>query len=206
MPLPQKTIDALSQNSARTPGWSGSLLMFCGTLLFISVFVYGGLQYGYLPYLNDRVKKLKDQTQNFNRQVPVEDQQKIVTFYSQLTNMRSILDKKTAATPLLRWLEASTVPNIFYVKVSFNATNQQIAFSGEARSVPDITSQVTLFQADPNVERVNLGNMSVGGGNLWQFDLTVFLKHPIAEDGLAPNPISNPQASSSEDGITPPAP
>ncbi len=185
MPLPQKTIDALSRAPAQTPGWSGRLLMFCGTLFLASIFVYLGLLYGYLPYLEGQVKKLKDQMQSFNQQVSLADQEKIVTFYSQLAHVKSLLMTRAGATPLLHWLEARTVPNLFYTKFSFNAANRQVVLGGSARGVPDITAQVRLFQSDPAVERVNLGNMNVGVGNLWQFDLTVFLKHPLTEDDLA---------------------
>ena len=168
-------IDQLTRVPAQTPGWSGRLLMFSATLLFISAGTYFGLLYGYMPYIDGQVGKLKDQMQSFSQQVSTDDQHKITTFYSQLTNVKSLLDTRTTPSALFSWLEKNTMPNVFYARFAFNATAKQLALGGSARSVDDIMDEVRLFQAQPEVERVNVGSIAAAA-SLWQFDLSIFFK------------------------------
>lgn len=176
MPLPQKVIEALSRESAQTPGWSGQLLMFSGTLFAIALFVYLGIIFGYRPYLNSEARKLNSQIQAFSQKIPISDQENIIRFYSQLVNVQSLLKNHVAVSPLFGWLEKNTQANVYLTRLSVNVPGRQAAVSGVAKTMEDVAEQLAVFERAPEVDQVNVGNISLGATGAWQFDAALLFR------------------------------
>jgi Tfp pilus assembly protein PilN len=185
MALPEKVIERLGREPVRTPGWSSRLLMFSSTLLFICLFVYIGLVYGYTPYLKTQLKELDGQIQKFGQEISAADQTELIAFYSQMANIKKLLNNHIAASRLFEWLEKQTQTNVFFSKLGLNIQNNQLSLAGVAKSAEDIAEQLQVFQSQPEVELVSVNNISVGASGLWQFDLSVklsrdFLKQEVS--------------------------
>lgn len=172
MPFPQPAIEQLSQRAPRSPAWFGQLMMFGGTLFFVAVAIYIGIIFGYKPYLNHRVDSLNQQIATFAQQVPAEQQAEIATFYSQLVNLKGLLNKHVAMTSFFAWLEQVTLPSVQIQKLNVSGNNRQASITGVARTVTDIASQLAVLESQPGVERINLKNVTNANG-AWQFDMTV---------------------------------
>lgn len=172
MALPQKVIDQLGREPSATPGWAGQILMFSGTIFFISIVIYLGLDFGYKSYLSSQVKKLKDQVQAFSEQVPVEDQKKIIDFYSQTSNLKTVLANHIFSSQLLRWLERNSQINVTYDKFNLNVGNSQVTLGGSSKTMDDINQQLIVFQAQQEVSKVAIGNINFSN-NLWHFEATL---------------------------------
>ncbi len=179
MPLPPKAIEQLAREPVRTPGWSSRLLMFSGTIFLIALFVHIGLVFGYGPFLQSMVDKLDLQIQTFSQEIPFDDQAKIIAFYSQLANLKTLLDRHALASPLFDWLERSTHKNVTYTKFVLNVGGRELSLGGTAKSANDIAEQTGFLEQQAEVDRVNLNSMTLGNAGLWQFDLSVFLKPGI---------------------------
>ena len=176
-------MERLVHESVRTPGWSGRLMMFASTLFLISIFAYLGLAYGYRPYLSGQHDSLAAQAKTLSQQVQTQNQAQVVEFYSQLSNLRSILDKHMYASSLFGLLEKSVHPNVYFTHLSFNSANNQVTLNGMAKTAQDIPAQIQIFQAQPGVSRVAFNNLSAAGtGGQWQFDVVLT---------LAPDVLSN---------------
>jgi uncharacterized membrane protein YvbJ len=87
MPLPQQVVEQLSRESSRTPGWSSGIILFSGTVFGVVLLVYLGLTFGYTPYLNAQISQANDQIKKLDQSVSADDQTKLATFYSQVTNL-----------------------------------------------------------------------------------------------------------------------
>ena len=176
MALPEQVIDRLSREPVHTPGWSGQLLMFAGTIFLISLGVYLGLMFGYKPYLNSKISKLDAQIQKFTQEVPLSDQEKLASFYSQLSNLTGILHTHVISSPLFDWLEKRTDVNVYYTKFNFNPATKQLALTGIAKTTSDFIQQIQAFQAESAVERMNVNSLTSSPNGMWQFDLVLFLR------------------------------
>jgi hypothetical protein len=176
MALPQKVVEQLSRSSSTTPGWSSGLLKLAGTALVLGVFLYVGIIYGYKPYLEGEVTKLDAQIATFAQEVPVDEQAKIVGFYSQLGNLKSLLSQHAATSPLFDWLEKHTQANIYFTKLTLNVQTRQVGLTGVAKNVEDVSSQLAILQANENVARTNLSNVSILPSGVWQFDASIIFK------------------------------
>jgi hypothetical protein len=192
MALPPSAIEQLSRDPIRTPGWSGRLLMFAVTLLFISIAGYAGLTFGYEPYLTNRIQEAQSEMDQLSRKASAEEQEQILSFYSQLVNVKNLIDGHTYPTLLFKWIEAATHPNVYFSKFDFNAKNRTVSLLGIAKNVRDVTEQIEIFEKRPEVAKVSFSNVSVLGTGGWQFDATIVLK-----EGVLSSASKNPVATES---------
>lgn len=173
MALPQPTYEQLASRAPRSPAWFGQLMAFAVTLLVLSIVALLGITFGFRPYLESRVSKLDADIQEFSRQVPAEEQAQIATFYSQLANLKTVLAAHTATPAFFAWLENATVQQVQFTKVAMNASSRQVQMSGVARTAAAVADQVSSFQRQPGVERVDFRSSSQAGAGGVQFDLNV---------------------------------
>lgn len=175
MPLPQQVIDRLSKEPPKTPGWSAGVLTFAAGMLFIAVMTYAGMAFGYSPYLNGKILTLNGQISALAKQVSSDDQGKLITFYSEITNVRAALANHVVFSKFLSWLEQHTEVNVSYTKLGFASTNQ-ITISGSAKDEADVNQQIAIFEAAPEVSSVNVSNVLLSDATgLWQFNATLIL-------------------------------
>jgi hypothetical protein len=175
VPLPQKVIEQLGRAPARTPGWSGRLLMFSSTVFFIALALYVGVQFGYIPYVEGGVNELRSEMNSFNQSASENDQDKILSFHSQLTNIKTLLERHVAPSQLIAWLEKHTNENVAYGRLVLRSELSEVAISATARSAEDAVEQVKHLEEQPEVERVTFRNLAVAEKGLWQFDMTIFV-------------------------------
>jgi len=175
MALPQQVIDRLSKEPPKTPGWSFNVLSFAGGIFFITILVYFGLTLGYGPYLDSQIGKLNIQINTLANSVATDDQAKLVTFYSQITNIKNVLANHVSASRFFSWLEKNTEANVYFSRLTFSSGNQ-FAMVGFAKTEADVNQQVAIFEEAPEVKNVSLSVVSfVETNGLWQFSITLIM-------------------------------
>lgn len=205
MALPPKVIEQLAREPAQTPGWSSRLLMFTATLFILNVVGYFWLTLGYSKYLSSQIQEVDRQVKTQSQQIPQEDRGAIVALFSQLSNLRLILDKHVNTSSFFKLLEATTHPRVYYTRLALNSDKNEVILTGQATSVTDVTEQVKIFQNRTEIEKVSLGNIS-NTGTGWQFDVTLGLApeflSSVSANGL-PAPASGAAAPASAATSTP---
>lgn len=175
MPLPEKVIEQLGHEPPKTPGWSLGLLTFCGGILLVVLVIWLGMAYGYEPYINQQLTAQADQINKLGQAIAPDDQTNLINFYSQLSNLRTLLRNHTDVSALFPWLEKSTEANVYYTSFAFSQGNQ-IALTGSAATEADINQQVAIFEASLGVQSVSVSSVSQpAGGAAWQFQATLIL-------------------------------
>jgi Tfp pilus assembly protein PilN len=188
MALPPSALEQLSRRRDRSPGWFSQMLLFSGSIFAISIVVYAGLVFGYKPYINRQVAALDGQIQRFSQEIPDVDQDKIISFYSQLINLRTLLDEHVLLSPFFTWLEEHTIVGAYYTKFSLNTLTRQMSLGGVARTLEDVASQLAALQDAPGVQSVTFNNVSVDARGSWQFDFTVSLAPSLFTSAPQPTP------------------
>lgn len=172
MALPQKVLEQLGREPPKTPGWASQFLMFSGTIFLISIFVYFGIVFGYRPYMVSESNKLEDKINTFSQQVSAEEQDKVVGFYSQLLNLRSLFSTHIISSQLFDWLDENTQVRVYFDKLDLNTKTGDIRLGGLAKTMEDANQQFAIFTSRPEVARVNISSVSFSN-NLWRFDVTL---------------------------------
>lgn len=175
MALPTQEIERLTRGKSAEQGSYKQLLLLAGSLFAISLIIYLGLSYGYEPYLNGQKDDLDMQIQEFSKKIPQEDQTKLVSFYSQLANVKTLLGKHPMTSKAFDWLERNTQANTYFTKLTFNVPTSQLTLLGNSRSPQDAAEQAAIFESQPEVLRLNLNNLAVSPGGGWQFNMTIFM-------------------------------
>jgi hypothetical protein len=177
MPLPEKVIQQLGKEPAATPGWSAGLISFSAGILFLTLFLWAGLQFGYKPYLDARTQKIEDQINQVNQAIAPADQANIINFYSQLSNLRQLLRTHTIPTNVLSWLAANTEPNVYYSSFSIGA-NGQMTLTANARTEGDANKQIAIFENSPQIKTMSVSGITAALG-VWQFGITMTIDPAI---------------------------
>jgi hypothetical protein len=173
MPLPQKVIEQLGREPPETPGWSGQLIMFSGTVFLVAVLLYAGLAFGYGPYYDSALKKISDEKSAISRQISLERQNQLITFYSQLANLDKILKNHIVNSPVFYWLEKNTQKNIYFEQFSLNLTNNQLDLVGIGKSIEDINQQLAIIESLGDVEKMDVSSISNENGD-WKFEMKLY--------------------------------
>lgn len=179
MPLPQQAIEKMIHDPAETQGAFKQFLLLASSLLILMIVIYVGLTFGYQTYLQGEIEKQRAKIESDSKRIPVAEQAQLINFYSQLANLKTLLAAHSEASPLLSLIERTVVPGLYYTKLNFNAGTGEVDLNGVAQSLDAIAGQTAIFQADPNIARVNLANVSQVQGlnqNTWQFSIVLFVQ------------------------------
>lgn len=179
MPLPQQVINQLSREPAETPGWSGGVIFFSAALLVIVLVVYFAMILVYEPYLNNQISTVNNKIETLSQSISSQDQANLLAFYSQVSNLQSLLTNHIIFTQFLSWLEQNTEANVSYTSFAYNS-GDEITLTATAPSQSDVTEQIAIFQASPEVQNVvisSVGAANAGGG--FQFSVTLLMNPSI---------------------------
>lgn len=179
MALPQQVVEQLSHGSTRTPGWSSGILLFSGSVLLVIVLIYAGLRLGYEPYLNSQLSSLEVQAQKVGQSVSAADEANLVKFYSQISNIQSLIKNHVFFSQFLTWLEKDTEANVYYTSMVFTSGNQ-IVLVGVAKTSADVSEQVAAFEASPAVSAVSLSSVTFSPAvNEWTFSAILTVRPSV---------------------------
>jgi hypothetical protein len=214
MALPQQVVEQLNQGAPRTPGWSSGILLFSGSILFIIILVYAGLRFGYEPYLNAQLSSLEAKAQKVGQSVSPSDEANLITFYSQITNIQSLIKNHIFFSQFLAWLERMTEENIYYTSMSFSSSDQ-VALSGVAKTSADVSEQIAVFEAAPEVSSVVLSGVNLSPStNEWTFNVVLTMQPSVVlwtpgasptNAPVAPAPVATPTTTTSTAPIVVPS-
>jgi hypothetical protein len=175
MPLPQQIINQLVREPAETRGWLLGAMLFAGGLLLLVLAIYFGMVFAYEPYLSKKIANTESQIATLSQSIPSGDEAGLISYYSGIINLRTLLQQHVAFSQFLAWLEKNTQSNVFYSQFSFGAENQ-IAITGNAKTQADLTQQIAIFESSPKVQKAVVSNVGISGATgLWQFTATLIM-------------------------------
>jgi hypothetical protein len=181
MPLPEKVVEQLGREPSETQGWALGALFFSSGILFFAVAIYFGLTFGYEPYLQSQLTSAQNQVNALSNSVSASDQSQLIDYYSQIANLKTLLQNHTFSSKLFSWLEKDTEANVYYQSFALINGNQ-LTLSGAASTEADINQQVAIFENDPEVSSVTISNVSAPQllGNGWTFSMTLIINPSVS--------------------------
>jgi len=143
--------------SAQTP-WRVLILTF--TVFIFTVLIYFGMVFGYGPYLKSKTRSLDQKISVLNQSVDETQQKQIITFFSQMTNIQTLLSKHKTFSQIFDFVERSTYPQINYSDFKFSAAEMEIKIEGTAPTYNDLIKELALYKQSPEVKTAQLENSS----------------------------------------------
>lgn len=140
-------------------------LLISGILIFaLTALIAVGLEYGYKPYLEEQVTAVDKQFSSLTKNISEQDQKNMVSMYSQIANLKSILEKRTAVNGVFKFLEEQTIPSVYYSEAAMNGPEFKLSVRGFAPTLTELSQQIAVFEKNKNVHSVVLESVGLQAG------------------------------------------
>ena len=158
--------EQLRKGGNRLPvGLPWQLLVFSFAILGLTLVSYFGIIFGYEPYLNSQISETNAQIKESEKIINNEQQKNLTDIYSQLTNIRGLLNSHVITSTLFDELEKSTYPQIYYTNLILSLSEKKIELRGVSQDYTTLVKQLNFFKASQLFGNVLLDNAkSIDGG------------------------------------------
>ena len=160
MPYTQSALQTeLSRQREAAAGWPWRLMTLSIIVLLAVVAVYLGMRFGFEEaYLKGALADEEATYAATFKSVSPEDQKRVFDFYSQLSNIDTLLKKQGKVTPYAVIIEQNTLNAITFSNLDIKTSDTAIVavIVGRTATYSSIVQQLGLFKAAPDVSDVKL--------------------------------------------------
>ncbi len=137
-------------------GWPWRLLLLTIIIFAILTAIYFGMIFGYKPYLNSQIKNLDKEIDVLNQAIDESQQKNLTDFYSQVINVKNLLDRHPTPSKVFEFLEKNTSDKIYYISLNLSLDEKDLKLEGSALDYGALAQQLELFNRAPETEKVFL--------------------------------------------------
>ena len=171
-------LENLSDAGEIQANWPWKIFVFSLVLFGTVVGIYLGLIFGYRPYLTKQIAQKDQEILNLARSIPEAEQQELIRFYSQLSNLQVVLGQHVMGSKLLPVLEKATNQRVYYTVMNLNVDTRELLLEGVARSYEVLAQQIESFKRLPEIERL-IVNFSDARANNVNFGMVLTFKQSL---------------------------
>lgn len=149
----------LSKQREAAAGWPWRLMTLSLVVLLAVGAVYVGMRFGFEEvYLKRALSQEEAEFSSTFKSVTPEEQKSVFNFYSQLSNIDTLLKKQGKATPYLSLVEQNTLKAIVYsgMDLRFSDRSAILLLNGKTSAYASVVQQLELYKKAPNVTEVKL--------------------------------------------------
>ncbi len=160
---PQNLQNNFSGESSYAPmslGLPWRILLFAIILFAFSIFIFLGLKFGYNSYIDSTDKKLDQKIDDLATTVSQDEQKTLISFYSQLNNLKDVLGEHRFSVRVFDLLEKYTIPSVYFNDAKINIETNKVQLSGFAKSTEDLVEQLGVFDKSPEFPNSVLQQMN----------------------------------------------
>jgi len=134
------------------------LLIFSFAILGLTLASYFGIAFGYKPYLNSQISNVNAQMSSLEKSIDKQQRENLTNLYSQLTNIKFLLDSHIAASNLFEDLGKNTNPQVYYTGFGLSLIENKIEIRGMAPDYGTLVKQLESFKKSQLFGNVLLEN------------------------------------------------
>ncbi len=156
------------------------LMIFAIVLFAFSVFVYFGIHYGYTAFLDQQSADVAAKIEALAKKVSQTDEENFVGFYSQIVNLKTVLDKHAFPSNAFKLLESKVTADVYFTSGAFSSNDNSIDLHGSAKTFDALASQIAIFEKATEVTKVAFNDV-----NIADTGVTFDIKLNLSPDFLA---------------------
>ncbi|MEX2436535.1 MAG: hypothetical protein WD471_00045 [Candidatus Paceibacterota bacterium] len=161
------------QREQASIGLPWRLMVFSMVLFFFFLLIFVGIKFGYGPYVDSEIESVDEQIIAMASEVSDDQQDQILTFQSQLSNLQTVLSHKSFSQNIFNFLEERTLPNVYFIEANYNSKDNALELFGAANSVRTFVEQLAVIEESPQVDRSIIDSMNVVEGETF-FTINLF--------------------------------
>src|SRR3989338_3259204 len=159
-------------------GWPWRLFSVSLIIFLATVISYLGLVFGYEPFLVSKISEIDQEFEQLAQSVPKEDQEKFSQFYSQLANLKSLMENHIVSSRVFPLLEQITNKKIYYASADLKISERKLELEGVADSYEILSEQLESFSRNSSIERFIFNQSQLSGGKV-QFSAVLIFKSEV---------------------------
>ncbi|MCX6720938.1 MAG: hypothetical protein NTW11_03995 [Candidatus Staskawiczbacteria bacterium] len=125
--------------------------------------------------INNQIKAL--QTMGTDQQK--EREKEVINYQSKISNFSGLLKNHEFASNVFVFMEAQTLPNVWFKQFSLDAKGNAVQLSGESDDMGALSRQVSVFEKNKYVKSIGALNSSIGELSRIQFNINLVLDKSI---------------------------
>ena len=134
------------------------LLLFSFAILALAVASYLGMIFGYQPYLESRIEGANAQIKESEKTIDGEQQKNLTNIYSQLSNIKALLDSHIITSTLFDELEKNTYPQVYYNNLNLSLSEKKLELRGVSQDYITLVKKLDAFKSSGLFSDVILDN------------------------------------------------
>ena len=142
------------------------LTIFSLFIFALSVFGFLGLHFGYRTYLAGQSDNLDAELAKLANQVSSDEQEQFVSFYSQILNLKSVLEKHAFSANAFGFLEKNVVPGLYFTNAEIDMKTYSVTLDGTSPTFESVAQQIAVFDKAPEVGNASLDTVAIASGNV----------------------------------------
>jgi hypothetical protein len=166
MPYTQSTLQSeLSKQREASAGWPWRLVTLSFVIVLTVGAVYIGMRFGFEEvYLKRALSNADAAFAKTSGSVSDDEQKQILGFYSQLSNIGTLLKKQGKSSPYLDMIEKNTLKAVMYTNMDMKTDERTVTIKmdGKTPSYVAVVEQMELYKKLPNVKEVKLSGARTG--------------------------------------------
>ncbi len=144
-------------------GWPWRFFTVSFVVFLASLLAYLGLVFGYEPFLTNQISAKDQEIAQRVASVPKADQDKFIQIYSQIINVKSLVDSHIFSSNALALLESATHPRVYFTSLNMKVSDRELDLDGVAESFPVLSEQLQIFAQTPGIENYSLIQSQLNG-------------------------------------------
>lgn len=156
-------------------GWLGKFLRTSIIIFLMVVLFLLFCDLFYKPHLERQVANWENKILNLEKEIPAQDRAEVLTFYSQLVNLKKLLSQHLYPSQIFQTLEGVTHPQVAFFSFSYEFKEGRLKLEGKAQSLGVIAEQLAGFKRAPLFEKINLSGVRKADKD-YLFSLDIFFK------------------------------
>lgn len=161
-----------------TPTWPWRLLVLSVVIFGFMLLTYLGLAFGYRAFVDAQIASIDQSIEQLAQEVPVDQQQALLRFYSQVANLDSLLAQHVFSSKVFPLFERSTNTSVVYTKLELDVDQRSVVLDGFATSYAVLAQQLEAYRILPEVDRYSISESRRSEGRI-AFKATLFLNPSV---------------------------
>lgn len=138
------------------------LLGIVGGGIIVITLLFSAGAFSLRAFQKRQVEALRDHLSNLIDELDPVTVRAMEIFDKKLALAASLLDEHTHASKIFTFLSQTTLKDLRFGSFAFSAKERTITLAAEAKGYSALIKQINLFRAQPSVETIDAGSVSLG--------------------------------------------
>ncbi len=149
------------------------LLSIVGGGVVVITLLFSASTFALRTFQEQQIEALRDRLAALIDELDLPTVRAMDTFDKKLALIASLLDEHTHTSKIFTFLSQTTLKDVRFSSFAFFAKERTVTLAAEARGYSALIKQINLFRAQPSIEHIDAGSVSLGPAGTVRTTITI---------------------------------